>query len=100
MARIDNARVNANNTIEKNEPTGSWVRQVVRALEEQLKENQQELNMREQKKATHAKRTRGIVHDNDKSKGTSHVHGSCTTMNRNCSACGKDGFGSQQRRVA
>ena len=30
--------------------------------------------MREQKKAKDAKRTRGIAHENDKNKGTSHVH--------------------------
>ena len=38
-----------------------------------------------------------IVLDNDKIKGTSHVHGemgnSCTTMNRHCSPCGKAGIG-------
>ena len=40
-------------------------------MEEQLKEDQQELNMREQKKkAKDAKRIRGIVHEN---KGTIHV---------------------------
>ena len=43
-------------------------------MEEQLKENQEELKTREQKKrATYAKRKRGIVHENDKNKGTSHV---------------------------
>ena len=43
-------------------------------MEEQLRENQQKLKMREQtKKAKDAKMMRGIVHENDKSKGTSHV---------------------------
>ena len=37
------ARVNADNTIKKEERTGSWVRQVAQAMEEQLKEDQQEL---------------------------------------------------------
>ena len=43
-------------------------------MAEQLRENQQELEMREQKKkATEAKRIRGIVQENNKTKGTSHV---------------------------
>ena len=43
-------------------------------MEEQLREDQQELKVREQKKkAKDAKRIRGIVRENDKSKGTSHV---------------------------
>ena len=45
-----------------------------RAMEEQLRENQQELNMREQKKkAMDAKRIRGIVDEMDKSTGRSLV---------------------------
>ena len=68
------ARVDASDTIEKEEPTGKWVRQVTRATEEQLREDQQELKTREQKKkAKGAKRIFGIVHENEKSKGTSHV---------------------------
>ena len=68
------ARVDASNTIEKEEQTGTWVRQVARAMEEHLRENQQELEMREQKKkAKDAKDIRGIVHDNDKGEGTRHV---------------------------
>ena len=43
-------------------------------MEEQLRENQQELQMQEQKnKAKDAKIIRGIVHEHDKSKRTSHV---------------------------
>ena len=43
-------------------------------MEEQLKEDQQELRMREQKrKAEDAKRIRGIVHENNKNKRLSHV---------------------------
>ena len=69
------ALVNASNTIEKKKQTRTWVRHVARAMEEQLRENQQELQMQEQKKkAKDAKRIRGIVHENDKSKGASHVH--------------------------
>ena len=42
---------------------------------EQLRENQQELKTRElKKKAKDAKRIRGIVHENDKGNGISHVH--------------------------
>ena len=41
------AQVNADNTIETRERTGSWVRQVAQAMEEQLKEEQQELETRE-----------------------------------------------------
>ena len=68
------ARVYANNTIEKGEQTGTWVRQVARAMEEQLRKDQQERNTQEQKrKAEDAKRIRGIVHENNNSKGTSHV---------------------------
>ena len=43
------ARVNADNPTEKGEQTGSWVRQVAQAMEEQLKEAQQELETREKK---------------------------------------------------
>ena len=58
------ARVDACKTIEKEEQTGTWVRQVARAMEKQLRENQQELEMRAQKKkAKDAKRMRGIVHE-------------------------------------
>ena len=43
-------------------------------LEEQLREDQQELRMREQKKrAKDARRIRGIVQYSDKNKGISHV---------------------------
>ena len=61
----------ANSTSEKFEQTGTWVHQVGRAMEEQLRQDQQELMAREQKKrAKDAKRIRGIVHAN---KGTCHV---------------------------
>ena len=50
------------------EQTGTWARQVARAIEEQLREDQQESKMREQKKAKDAKKTRRTVHENDKSK--------------------------------
>ena len=75
QARIDthrHARVDASNTIEKREQTGTWVRQVARAMEEQLREDQQELKRREQmKKAEDAKRMRGIVHEHERNKRTS-----------------------------
>ena len=83
------AQVNADNTFEKEERTGSWVRQVAQAMEEQLKEDQQELQTRED-----ANRIYRIVHENDKSKGFSHMQNemadSCIMMSRSCSACGKD----------
>ena len=45
-------QVNADNTIETRERTGSWVRPVARAMEEQLKEDHQELETRDQKRKT------------------------------------------------
>ena len=44
------ARVDCDNPTEKGEQTGSWVRQVAQAMEEQLKEDQQELETREKKR--------------------------------------------------
>ena len=68
------AQVNADNTIETRERTGPWVRQVAQAMEEQLKEDQQEPETREhQWMVEDAKRIRRIVHENDKNKGLSHV---------------------------
>ena len=68
------ARVNTNNTIEKGERTGTWVRQVAQAIEEQLKEDQQELKTRERKrKVEDAKRLRRIVHENNKNEELCHV---------------------------
>ena len=66
------AQVNADNTVETRERTGSWVRQVAQAMEEQLKEDQQELETRERRrKVEDVKRTRRIAHENDKNKGLS-----------------------------
>ena len=59
------ARVDASNTKKNGEHTGTWVRQVARAMEKQLRVDQHELMVREQKKkAEDAKRIRGIVHRN------------------------------------
>ena len=60
----------------------------------QLREDQQELRIREQKnKAKDARRIRGTVHENDKNKRTVTCkmkwRNSCITMSRNCSACGE-----------
>ena len=44
------ARVNDNKPNREREQTGSWVRQVAQAMEEQLKEDQQGLETREQKR--------------------------------------------------
>ena len=68
------ASVNADVPTEKEEQTGSWVRQVAQAMEEQAKEDQQELETREKKrKMEDAKRIRRIVHENNKNKQLSHV---------------------------
>ena len=73
-AHIDTLRSTRANTIETRERTGSWVRQVAQAMEEQLPEDQQELETREhQRKVEDAKRICRIVHENDKNKGLSHV---------------------------
>ena len=67
------AQTNENNAIEK-EQSGTWVRQVDRALEEQLREDKEGLETHEQKKITEdAKMIRGIVHDNNKNKDLSHL---------------------------
>ena len=68
------APVNANNPTEKGEQTGSWVRQVAQAMEEPLKEDQQELETREKKmKVEDVKRICRIVRENNKKKDLSHV---------------------------
>ena len=57
------ARVNANNTVKNGEQTETWMRQVARAMEEQLSKDQQKMKTRNQKrKIEHAKRIRKIVH--------------------------------------
>ena len=68
------ALINANDTIEEGERTETWVRQAARAIEEQLREDQQELEMRERKrKVEDAKKIRGVVHEKDKSKASRRV---------------------------
>ena len=58
----------------KREQTGSWVRQAARAMEEPLKEDQQELEAHErQRKVEDAKRICRIFRENDKNKDLSHV---------------------------
>ena len=62
------------NTNEEIEQSRTLVHQVARAMEEQLREDKQELKSREQKKeAEDAKRIRWIVHEDDKNKKKSHV---------------------------
>ena len=63
-------QVDADNTSEKMEQTGTWVHQVAQAMEE---------TRNKKKKAQDAKRIRGIVHENDKSKGTRHLPGEMGT---------------------
>ena len=89
---------NANNAVEKGEQAVTWVHQVAQAMEEQLREDQQELKMREQKKKVEdARRIHGTVHENDKNKGTSHRHNEVEKLMHHdeqyCSACGKGGIG-------
>ena len=68
------ARINTNDTIEESERTGTWVRQPARAIEERLREDQQELELRERKrKVEDAKKIRGIFHEKDKSKASRRV---------------------------
>ena len=67
-------RVGANNTTEKMKQRGTWVHEVARATEEQLRQDKQELEMRERrKKAEDARRIRGIVHESAENKGLSLV---------------------------
>ena len=69
------ARANANDMSEKVDQTGTRANQVAQAMEEQLKEDEQELMMWEQrKKSKDAKRIRGIVHENDRNNRTSLAH--------------------------
>ena len=57
------ARFDANDMSER--VTGTWVYQVAQAMEQQLKEDEQEVMTREwRKKAKDAKRIRGVVHEN------------------------------------
>ena len=46
------AQTNENNAIEQGAQTGTWVREVARAMEEQLREDQEGLETHEQKKIT------------------------------------------------
>ena len=78
------------------------MRQVAQAMVEQLKEDEQELKTREQRrKAKDAKRIRGIVHENGRNEGASRMTrwcNSCTTMRRNCSVW-KAGIGTKYGRL-
>ena len=92
------ARVDASDTIEKGEETGTWVRQVARAMEEQLREAQQQLETGEQKKkAEDAKRILGLFTKmrRTKERVTCKMkwENQCITKSRTCSACGKGGIG-------
>ena len=60
------ARVNADDPTEKGEQKGSWVRQVAQAMEEEVKEDQQELETRDKKRRMEdAKRMCRIVGENN-----------------------------------
>ena len=65
------ARVDTEDTIGRKEQTGTWVRQAARAIEEKLKKDKQELEMREQRKR--ANRICSIIHENAENKGLSLV---------------------------
>ena len=53
------ARINTNDTFEEGERTGTWVRQAARAIEEQLRGDQQESEMRERKRKVEDVRSPG-----------------------------------------
>ena len=68
------ARVDAEDTIGRKEQTGTWVCQAAREIEEQLKKDKQELEMREQRKrAEDANRICSIINENAENKGLSLV---------------------------
>ena len=74
-------------------------------MEEQLKEDQQELETREhQMKVEDAKRIRRIVHENDKKKGLSHVQNQMGGLmdhdEQELLSVEKDSIGMTQRWVA
>ena len=64
------ARVDTEDTIGRKEQTGTWVRQAARSIEEQLKKDKQDLEMRERRKRVEdANRICGIIHENAENKG-------------------------------
>ena len=68
------ARVDAEDVIGKREQTGTWVREAARAIDEELKKDKQELEMREQRKrAEDANRICSIINENADNKGLSLV---------------------------
>ena len=68
------ARIDAEDTIGREEQTETWVIQAVRAIEEQLKKDKQELEMRERRKRTEdANRICRIIHERADNKGFSLV---------------------------
>ena len=68
------ARVDAEDTFERKEQTGTWVRQAGTAIEEQLKKDKLELEMRERRKrAEDPNRKCGITHEHAENKGLSLV---------------------------
>ena len=67
QARIDTLVLMRTKQSRKMQQTGTWAHEVARAMEEQLREDKQELKTWDQKKKSKdAKRMRGIVHENDK----------------------------------
>ena len=93
-ACIDTLRSTRTTQSRRGEQTGSWVRHVARAMEEQLNEEE---TCEHQRKVEDAKRIRRIAHENDKNKGSSHEQNEMGRLNimmsRSCSVCGKDGTG-------
>ena len=79
MTNGRHARVDAEDTIGRREQTG--VRQAARAMDEQLKKDKQELEMREQRKrAEGANRICSIIHENAENKGLSLVEAEIETL--------------------
>ena len=99
------ARLDAEDTIGSREQTGTWVLRAARAIEEQLKKDKQELEIREQRKrAEDGNRICGITHDNAENKGMSLVEAEMEKLMRQdeqelLSAWGRTALGRQQRLV-
>ena len=99
------ARVDCDNPTEKGEQTGSWVRQVAQAMEEQLKEDQQELETREKQRkmvdvGEDTQDCSGKQQEQRLESRSKKWENSCITVSKSCSVCGKDGTGMTAKVVA
>ena len=89
------ARVDAEDTIGMKEQTGTWCAKPPEQIEEQLKKDKQELEMRERRRrAEDANRICSITHENAENKGLCLVEAHVgKLMHQDEQACGKDGTG-------